>query len=125
MNVSITDQMVSQFLSGFIVVVLLIAIGGFISMVLHRMARPFPFTRLALILGLAPLSLVNFLEYGGSSTLYLYAMGVAMLGITIDGINHLLLPKEKIVTVSKKAKSEEEEKEEEPRPGVIVWEKTE
>lgn len=124
MNISITDQMVSQFLSGFIAVAVLIAIGGFLSMVLSGMSKTFPFTRLALVLALAPLSLVNFLAYGGSSMLYIYAMGVVMLGITIDGINHLLMPKEKPQAAPQAVKAEEI-REEAPRPGVIVWEKAE
>ncbi|WP_136079771.1 hypothetical protein [Pontiella desulfatans] len=116
--------MISEFLSGLFAVFSLVAVGGILSLVLQRMARSFPFTRLSLILGLAPLSFFKFLEPGGSSTLFLYSMIVILLGITIDGISHLLDPREspRAKAAPKKA---EAGKEAEPAPGMIVWEKTE
>jgi hypothetical protein len=121
MNISITDQMLSQFLSGVLTVVVLIAVGGMLSILLKPMNQKFMFTRLALILGLTPLALVNFIDPGNSSTLYLFPMILALLGITVDGINFLLMPKERIKTepVVEKADVEEDQ----PDPGVIVWEK--
>ena len=123
MNVNITDHMVSQFLSGLVPIMVLIVVGAVLSILLKVMNKKFAFTRLALILALSPMSLIKFFDQGTSSALYLFAMIVTLLGITIDGINYLLMPKEQ---------SKEELKEvavEEPTKGqeadVIVWEKAE
>ena len=124
MYITITNQMISQFLSGFITVVVLIAVGAFLSLVLRPMAQKSPFTRLALILALSPLSLVKFFESpDASEALYLYAMIVTLLGISIDGINFLLMPKPKLRVVEREEKVEETHAE--SSPGVIVWEKAE
>ena len=123
MNISITDEMVSQFLSGVITIFALIAVGATLSVFFKAMSEKFAFTRLALILALSPLSLVRFLDPAYSSTLYLFSMILALLGITIDGINSLLLPKERIKATPK---AEAEAKPEaEADPSVIVWEKAE
>jgi hypothetical protein len=127
MQFSISDNMVSEFLSGIFVIFALVSVGGVLSLVLQGMARRFPFTRLALILGLAPISLVHFIDRAGTSTLHLYTMIVLLLGITIDGINHLLEPKAapKLKEEPKKTDEAVEEREKEPVPGMIVWEKAE
>ena len=127
MNISLTDQMVSQFLSGVIAIFALIAVGATLSALFKAMDEKFTFTRLALIMALSPLSLVSFLDAGYVSTLYLFSMIVALLGITIDGINFLLLPKERIQAVSmvEKEKEKEEASEIEPDSSVIIWEKAE
>ena len=126
MYLSVSDQMVSDFLSGLIAVFALVAVGGILSIMLGRMAKRFPFTRLALVLALSPLSLVHFMERTSGSTLYLYAMIVLLLGITIDGIAYLLEPK---AATNPEAKAEPEEQQGEasgePNPGMIVWEKAE
>lgn len=131
MQFSISDSMVSQFISGLFAVFALLGVGAAIMLLLGGMAKKFPFCRLALVLALTPFSLIRFLERGANSTLFLYAMIVVLLGITIDGINHVLTPK----TVQKKSakpkitikpKSEPEiEEDEEPDSGMIVWEKAE
>ena len=123
MNISLTDQMVSQFLSGVITIFALIAVGATLSVLFKAMNEKFTFTRLALIMALSPLSLVSFLDAGYVSSLYLFSMIVALLGITIDGINFLLLPKEVIKTESKVEK--EEVSKIEPDSSLIVWEKAE
>ena len=123
MNISLTDQMVSQFLSGVIAIFALIAVGATLSALFKAMDEKFTFTRLALIMALSPLSLVSFLDAGYVSSLYLFSMIVALLGITIDGINFLLLPKEVIKTESKVEK--EEASKVEPDSSLIVWEKAE
>ena len=123
MNISLTDQMVSQFLSGVITIFALIAVGATLSALFKAMDEKFTFTRLALIMALSPLSLVSFLDAGYVSSLYLFSMIVALLGITIDGINFLLLPKEVIKTESKVEK--EEASKVEPDSSLIVWEKAE
>ena len=127
MNISLTDQMASQFLSGVIAIFALIAVGATLSVLFKAMDEKFTFTRLALVIALSPLSLVSFLDAGYVSTLYLFSMIVAVLGITIDGINFLLLPKEPIKTVSmvEKEKEKEEASEIEPDSSVIIWEKAE
>ena len=121
MNISVTDQMLSQFLSGVLTVVVLIGVGGLLSVLLKPMTRNFVFTRMALILGLTPLTLINFIDRSSISTLYLFSMIAVLLGITVDGINFLLMPKErpKVEPVAEKEKAEDAE----PDPGVIVWEK--
>jgi hypothetical protein len=115
--------MVSDFFSGLLGVLALVAVGSALALVLGGMTRRFPFSRLSLILALSPLSFSRFLGYGGNTTLHLYAMIVILLGITIDGISYLLEPRER--SVAQQAKSEKAEKVEEPSPGVIVWEKAE
>ena len=123
MYFSISDQMVSDFFSGLLGVLALVAVGSALALVLGGMTRRFPFSRLSLILALSPLSFSRFIGYGGNTTLHLYAMIVILLGITIDGISYLLEPRER--SVAQQAKSEKAEKVEEPSSGVIVWEKAE
>ena len=123
MYFSISDQMVSQFFSGLLGVLALVAVGSALGLALGGMTKRFPFSRLSLILALSPLSFSRFLGYGGNTTLHLYAMIVILLGITIDGISYLLEPRER--SGAQQAQSEEAEKVAEPSPGVIVWEKAE
>lgn len=123
MYFSISDQMVSEFFSGLLGVLALVAVGSALALALGGMTKRFPFSRLSLILALSPLSFSRFLGYGGNTTLHLYAMIVILLGITIDGISYLLEPRER--SSAQQAKAEEAEKVEEPSPGVIVWEKAE
>jgi hypothetical protein len=121
MNINITDQMLSQFLSGVLTIIVLIAVGGMLSILLKGIKEKFAFTRLSLILALTPLSLISFIDQASSSTLYLFSMIAILLGITVDGINFLLMPKEraKVEIIPEEEKIEEVE----PEPGVIVWEK--
>ena len=121
MYFTISDQMVSEFFSGLLAVLALVAVGSALGLALGGMAKRFPFSRLSLILALSPLSFSRFLEYGGNSTLHLYAMIVILLGITIDGISYLLEPR--VRSGAEQTQSEEAEKVEEPSPGMIVWEK--
>ena len=121
MYFSISDQMISQFLSGLLGVLALVAVGSALALALGAMANRFPFSRLSLILALSPLSFARFLDYGGNSTLHLYAMIVILLGITIDGVSYLLEPR--VRSGAEQTQSEAAEKTEEPSPGVIVWEK--
>lgn len=124
MNINLTDQIVSQFLSGLITVFALIAVGSVLAIVLRGMERKFPFMRLALVLALSPLALVQFFDHGGLTIFYIYAMIVLTLGFAIDGVQYL-------VTSKVRAKREpipeavEEEIPAEPKPGVIIWEKAE
>ena len=101
----------------------MIMVGGTLALLLRGMNRNFNFTRLSLVLGLAPLSLVSFMDPKTSSTLFLFSMIVVLLGITVDGINFLLLPKERVKSVEKV--KEPVQVEAEPDPGVIIWEKAE
>lgn len=129
MHIRITDELISQFLSGALVVLVLVAMGGILLAVLSGLKKTFPFTRMGITLALTPLSLIHFLRYGEDSFLYLYAMVAALLGITIDGINHLLTPGERVPAEKAAAESaparKAEPAAETPRPGVIVWEKAE
>ena len=120
---NITDEMVSQFLSGIVPILVLIAVGSILSVLFKGMKSKFSFTQMALILALTPLSLVHFLEPSTRLSLYLFAMIIALLGITIDGINHLLMPKEQLKADIKGIKEEEPSSKQESE--VIVWEKAE
>lgn len=126
MQFSISDSMVSEFISGLFAVFALIGVGAAIMLLLSGMAKRFPFSRLALALALTPFSLIRFLEREANSTLLFYAMIVVLLGITIDGINHVLTPKVALpLKETKDDKAVPEPVKEEPNPGMIVWEKAE
>ena len=121
MNINIPDEIIREFLGGVSAVVAVIATGAILFFLSRRIARKLPFTRMGLVLALAPLSLINFLGNSESTALPIYAMIMTLLGISIDGINHLLLFKDP----SPPAQNPEEQEEEtvEPNPGVMVWEK--
>lgn len=123
MSINLTDQVVSQFLTGLFIILVLIAVGASLSVVLKALNKKFPFTRLTLMLALTPLCLVSFLDRSGADTLYLFSMISILIGITIDGINHLLLPKENVKSVDKPKKDEIAEAQ--SNPDSIVWEKAE
>jgi hypothetical protein len=128
MYFSISDSMVSQFISGLFAVFALIGVGAAIMLILSGMAKKYPFCRLALVLALTPFSLIRFLERGANSSLFLYAMIIVLLGITIDGINHVLTPKalpKKAEEPESKAEPKSKPEAEEPDSGMIVWEKAE
>lgn len=110
-------------MSGLVVVLALVVVGCTIALILSGMAKRFPFSRLALVFALSPLAFVRFIEYQGNSTLHLYAMIVLLLGITIDGINHLLEPKARPLAQEAEEETPEAIQEDESQPGVIVWEK--
>ena len=99
MQLTISDQMIKEFLSGLLVVVILICVGALLSLILSKSTKLFPFTRLALILGITPFSLIHFIHQGHTSTLYLFSMTVLLLGITVDGIAHLLARRSKETAV--------------------------
>jgi hypothetical protein len=125
MHFSITDSVVSEFLSGLIVVFSLLGVGALLLLILGILIRKFPFTRLSLVLALTPLSLIHFLGHGTVSTVLLFSMISVLLGLTIDGINYVLLPKHvenKPVSVPAHKEAEAEEP---AKPGMIVWEKAE
>ena len=129
MQFSISDSMISEFISGLFVVFALIGVGAFLMLILSGLARRFPYTRIAIALALAPMSLIRFLDNGTESTLHLYAMISILLGITIDGINHILTPK--AAARAKEAAADTQhpephvETDDEEEPGMIVWEKAE
>ena len=124
MNINITDHLIGQFLSGVLTIFVLVGVGGVLSVFFSAMSKRFAFTRLALILALTPLCLVQFLDRSSTATLYLFSMIAVLLGITIDGINYLLIPKEQPRAIPK-AKKENTAEEEAVNPDVIVWEKAE
>ena len=123
MQFSINDNAIGELLSGICAVSALIGLGAFLMLLLGRMGKRFPFTRLALALALAPLCLVHFVDDGSTSIVNLYAMIVILLGITIDGIGHLLSSRAKTEPVE--IKKAEPVAKEERKPGLVVWEKAE
>jgi hypothetical protein len=128
MHFSLSDHVVSEFLSGLVAVAALVVVGCIIALILKKMIAQYPFIRMALVLALTPLSLVQFLDQD-SSTLYLYAMIVIPLGLAIDGINHLLRTKENAASLQQHVEYKEQKKDVEqpvgPDSDVIVWEKAE
>ncbi len=123
MIINIPDQIIREFLSGVTAVLAAIAMGAFLLFILRGIARKFPFIRMGLVLALAPLSLINFLGNSESTTLLIYAMLTVLLGISIDGINHLLMPKEQSQPTQDPVKQAEETVE--SNPDSMVWEKAE
>lgn len=127
MNINLSDQIVSQFISGLITVFALVGVGGLVATALYGIARRFPFIHMSLVLALSPLALVQFFDYGGDGIFFIYAMVVIVLGFTIDGTQYLLTPKVRPKAEAEMPREENREEEKEnpanPRPGVIVWEK--
>jgi len=89
MRFGINDIVISEFMSGLIIVVALIMVGGLLEFLLRKMADRYPFTRLALILALTPVSLLHFLDQDTRYLLFTYMLIVATMGVTIDGIRYL------------------------------------
>lgn len=118
MVINIPDQIIREFLSGVSAVLAVIAVGVFLWFILRGIARKFTFIHMTLVLALAPLSLINFLGNSESSILLIYAMAITLLGIAIDGINHLLTPNEQSQPTQNPVKQAEESVE--SNPGVIV-----
>lgn len=125
MQFSISDNTVALFISGLITILALIAVGGILSFILKGMTKRFPFSRLALILSLSPFCLIGFMDRGANSSLYLYAMIVILLGITIDGIAYLLEPKQIPEAETQAEANDTESTLAETKPGMIVWGKAE
>lgn len=123
MALIISDNAWNDLLSGIFAVSALIGFGALLMLLLGKMANRFPFTRLSLALALSPLCLIRLLQVDDTSIINLYAMIVILVGITIDGIRHLLVAKTPAVPVERKtlAKVIEEKK----KPGLVVWEKAE
>ena len=123
MNINIPDQIIREFLSGVIAVLAAIAMGAFLLFILRGIAKKFPFIRMGLVLALAPLSLINFLGNSESAALLIYAMITVLLVIAIDGINHLLMPKEQSQPSQNPVKQVKETVE--SNPDAFVWDKAE
>jgi hypothetical protein len=92
MQINLTNQMISQFFGGVFIIFALILVGSALAILLKIMSRKFSFMRLAMVLALTSLCMVSFLDRSSTSTLYLFSMITILLGITIDGINYLLMP---------------------------------
>ena len=148
MRFGINDSVISEFLSGLIIIFALIAVGGLIAFFLKKMAERYPFTQLALILALTPISLVHFLDQDTRHLLFTYALIIALMGVTIDGIRYLFdFMAQLRITAELEAERKQLQKaagesgdetgglqageevpkteEEEKKPGVIVWERVE
>jgi hypothetical protein len=148
MKFGINDSVISEFLSGLIIVLALVAVGGLLASVLKKMTDRYPFTRLALILALTPISLVRFLDQDTRYLLFTYALIIALMGITIDGIRYLFefraqlkltaaleveraqmrkCSGESVDEIDEVPAEKEVPKtaEEEKKPSVIVWERVE
>ena len=121
MIINIPDQIIREFLSGVTAVLAVIAVGGFLLFILRGISRKFLFTRTGLVLALAPLSLINFLGNSESYVLLIYAMATTLLGLAIDGINHMLKPKEQSQPTQNPGIQAEETVE--SNSDVIVWDK--
>ena len=131
MRLFINSNIISEFLSGVLIILALMIVGGLLAYLLKNMAKHYPFTRLAVILALTPVSLMQFLGRETQTFFFLYAMIVALLGILIDGIKHLIefkaqsQPHRAAIALQKSDEepAEEEPAEEAPRADMLVWEK--
>jgi hypothetical protein len=124
MHLSISNEIISDLITGLTALFILVLLGCILSIVLGRMKKQFPFTRLTLILALPPLSMIRFLDPVGVSALCICVVVLMLLGITIDGIKHLRQSDdEKQESDHRKNKKESASKEADPN--VIVWEKLE
>jgi len=119
---SITDRTVNAFMQGAVVVLALVVVGCILALILGGMTHRFPFSRLALVLALTPLSFVQILDLRWSSNLQLFAMIVILIGITIDGISSLLKPRVRTVYRERTAEDQESGQEAESAE-VIEWKK--
>ncbi len=92
MTFRLSDRVIADFLSGILALVAILAVGAVLAFALKFMSKRYHFTRLGLVLGLAPLSMVSFLEYRGRANFFLFSMFVILLGVTIDGLAYLFHP---------------------------------
>jgi hypothetical protein len=119
MTIEIPDQIISGMLRGVFSVVYVTAAGALLYVLLRKLTRKFPFTRLGTVIALAPLTLFNLLVIPDNTALLVFAMLSSLIGISIDGVNQLLIPKE----LSRFANNPAEEGNEtvEFNPRVIAW----
>ena len=120
MRINITNEMLSQFLSGLVIVLLAVGVGALIFLLLTKMEKHYRFTRLALALTLAPLTIIKFLDPVIGKNLYLFTGILILIGFILDGTKALLERE-----VHRTRPQIVEKKEEEPAPSVFVWEKAE
>ena len=131
MRLLIGEEMINQFLSGLLIVLLLLSVGFIIATLLRFMAKRHPFSRLGIILATTPLSMLHFIEKGMHTPLLIYAMVMLLLGVTVDAIAYLLEPRSTPDTSVESQSSGTEttsaaaEEEDSPKPNVLVWEKAE
>ena len=126
MELSISSDLISVFMLGLFAVFALMSVGSLLFLILRGLAKRFLFTRLAIALALAPISLAAFLELDGLTLLYLFSMIAVLLGLTIDGISYLLepitQPRGRNQNGSEKADSTQDSASD---PNGIAWEKAE
>ena len=120
MHISIDDQIIGQLVAGIVSVFILVGVGVILTFASRAIGRKFAFTRLALVLALPPFCLINLLDRGSVSTLYLYGIIVVVLGMAVDAIHHLLPRKEPLET-----DHGTDTETGEPNSDAVVWEKAE
>ena len=133
MQLMFSDETLSRFLSGLLIILILISIGTIIGWLLGKLRKKHPFSRLAIMLALPPLSFIQFISDNQRPAFYIFTMIVLVAGITIDGMAYLLTPKDRTdaedpVTAGAKAETASEQPEDEPvsqteSSGALVWEK--
>jgi len=127
MYIKITDGIVSQYLSGVLVVFAVAVVGVSVYLVFKGLERRFPFSRLGLTVALTPLSLMNFVDLRDNMVYYVFAASSVVGALLVDGIQHLLTPKARPqAPAAETATAETAETPVEPaesKPDMIVWEK--
>ena len=123
MTIDIPDRIISEILTGVIAVLAVVGAGTLLLYILQGIAGKYPFTRLGLVIGLAPLSLYNVLDDRVKAALLIYAMIAALMGFLIDAANHMLSTGKNTETDPGEKKPEETTAASDP--GGIVWEKAE
>lgn len=121
MTINIPDQTISAFLNGVTGVLAVVAVGFLLFFILKGLAQTFSFTRIVLVIALAPMTLIGLLGNNETSLLFILATVTILLGISIDGIHHLFTSGAASTPASNPAERDEEAVE--PNRGVMAAEK--
>lgn len=133
MQLMFSDETLSRFLSGLLIILILICVGTTLGWLLTKMGKKHPFSRLAIMLALPPLSFIEFISDNQRPAFYIFSMIVLVAGIAIDGLAYLLTPKKRNDTVEpvttpayaepEPVQAEEETISRTETSGSLVWEK--
>lgn len=122
MTIDIPNQIIGGYLGGVIAILAVVGLGALLFYILKIFAEAFPFTRLGIVLALSPLSLFFLTDDRVRAALFIYAMITTLIGIIIDGTNHML-PGRKPQAYPGQSKHDGET--DESDPDGLVWEKAE
>ena len=118
--ITITEEMITKFFSGLGIVLILLGVGSLIFAALKKMESHYRFSRFALALALAPMTMIKFLDFVLSRQLYVFAGITILAGLILDGVKAMAqLEIRKAVPPARSPAEAEEQKE------VFAWEKAE